>query len=364
MSSSHLSSSRRDHGKRGVLRLTIALPIVALLVVALAQTAFASGPGNASVIVTPASGPAGTRVTVTGAHFTPNTPVTVGYSKTDCKAGVIAIDGTDQTTAADGSVTVTVTWPSTENGKYVICVTEKGTGKVHQSDTQFEALSASAASINITQTVRSAGKVTVTGANYLPGGSSFEVLYGAAGSNGCANSVATGTVNADGTFSATFDAPFVQADTTYQVTAVSPAKTCGAGAVLAASKSLTVTAASDGYPNLHAKARPIAKRHHLPWHRRRPADRHSLPRRTARPADLAPPAAGLRAWTAQEPARHHPGAQHRDGRAGWPLDGRLAASAARYLCAGPTWTADTYRHRADQRRGGAIQPVEGGNRFW
>ncbi len=244
MSSSHLSSSRRDHGKRGVLRLTIALPIVALLVVALAQTAFASGPGNASVIVTPASGPAGTRVTVTGAHFTPNTPVTVGYSKTDCKAGVIAIDGTDQTTAADGSVTVTVTWPSTENGKYVICVTEKGTGKVHQSDTQFEALSASAASINITQTVRSAGKVTVTGANYLPGGLSFEVLYGAAGSNGCANSVATGTVNADGTFSATFDAPFVQADTTYQVTAVSPAKTCGAGAVLAASKSLTVTAAA------------------------------------------------------------------------------------------------------------------------
>ena len=244
MSSSHLSpSSRRDHGRRGAARLAIALPIVALLVVALAQTAFASGPSNASVTVTPASGPAGTRVTVTGAHFTPNTPVTVGYSKTDCKAGVIAIDGTDQTTAADGSVTVTVTWPSTENGKYIICVTEKGTGKVHQSDTQFEALSASAASINITQTVRSAGKVTVTGANYLPGGSSFEVLYGAAGSNGCANSVATGTVNADGTFTATFDAPFVQADTTYQVTAVSPAKTCGAGAVLAASKSLTVTSA-------------------------------------------------------------------------------------------------------------------------
>jgi hypothetical protein len=244
MSSSHFSSSRRDHDRRGILRLAIALPIVALLVVALAQTAFASGPGNASVVVTPASGPSGTHVTVTGAHFTPNTPVTVGYSKTDCTAGVIAIDGTDQTTGADGSVTVTVVWPSTENGKYFIVVTEKGTGKVHQSDTQFEALSASAASINITQTVKSAGKVTVTGANYLPGGSSFEVLYGAAGSNGCANSVATGTVNADGTFTATFDAPFVQADTTYQVTAVSPAKTCGAGAILAASKSLTVTSAA------------------------------------------------------------------------------------------------------------------------
>ena len=118
MSSSHLSSSRRDHGRRGVLRLAIALPVVALLVVALAQTAFASGPGNASVIVTPASGPAGTRVTVTGAHFTPNTPVTIGYSKTDCTSGVIAINGTDQTTGADGSVTVTVVWPSTDNGKY------------------------------------------------------------------------------------------------------------------------------------------------------------------------------------------------------------------------------------------------------
>jgi hypothetical protein len=222
--------------------VAIALPLVALLVVALAQTAFASGPGNASVAVTPASGPSGTHVTVTGAHFTPNTPVTVGYSKTDCTSGVIAIDGTDQTTGADGAVTITVIWPSTDNGKYFICVTEKGTGKVHQSDTQFEELSASAASINITQTVRSAGKVTVTGANYLPGGSSFEVLYGAAGSNGCANSVASGTVNADGTFTITFDAPFVQADTTYQVTAVEPAKTCGAGAILTASKALTVTA--------------------------------------------------------------------------------------------------------------------------
>jgi hypothetical protein len=256
MSSSHLSSSSRDHGRRGVLRLAITLPVVALLVVALAQTAFASGPGNASVIVTPAAGPAGTRVTVTGAHFTPNIPVTVGYAKTDCTSGVIAINGTDQTTGADGSVTVTVVWPSTDNGKYFICVTEKGTGKVHQSDTQFEELSPSAASINITQTVKSAGKVTVTGANYLPGGSSFEVLYGAAGSNGCANSVATGTVNADGTFTVTFDAPFVQADTTYQVTAVEPAKTCGAGAILAASKSLTVTAAPTITPTVTPKPVP------------------------------------------------------------------------------------------------------------
>jgi hypothetical protein len=245
MSSTHLSS--RSTQERGVrwhgARLAIALPIVTLLVVALAQTAFATGPNpSASVVITPAAGPAGTRVTVTGAHFTPNTPVTVGYSKTDCKAGVIAIDGTDQTTASDGSVTVVVEWPSIETGKYVICVSEKGTGKIHQSDTQFEVLSASRAAIDVTQTVKSAGKVTVTGTNYLPGGSTFEVLYGAAGSNGCANSVTTGTVNADGTFSTSFDAPFVQADTTYQVTAVSPAKTCGAGAVLAASKSLTVTA--------------------------------------------------------------------------------------------------------------------------
>src|SRR5438270_5502108 len=125
MSSSHRSSpATRDHGmgRRGarVARLAIALPIVALLIVAMAQTAFATGPNpSASVVVTPAAGPAGTRVTVTGAHFTPNTPVTVGYSKTDCKAGVVAVDGTDQTTGADGSVTITVVWPATDNGKYV-----------------------------------------------------------------------------------------------------------------------------------------------------------------------------------------------------------------------------------------------------
>jgi hypothetical protein len=239
------------------MRLAVALPIAALLVVALAQTAFATGPSpSASVVVTPASGPAGTRVIVNGAHFTPNTPVTVGYSKTDCKAGVIAIDGTDQTTGADGSVTITVIWPSTDSGKYVICVTEKGTGKVHQSDSQFEELSVNAANIDVTSTVKSAGKVTVKGANYLPGGSTFEVLYGAAGSNGCANSVASGTVNSDGTFTTTFDAPFVQADTTYQVTAVSPAKTCGAGAVLAASKSVTVTATPPTGPSPTPKPAP------------------------------------------------------------------------------------------------------------
>jgi hypothetical protein len=239
------------------VRLAIALPLVALLVVGLAQTAFASGPNNASVSITPASGPAGTHVTVIGAHFTPNTPVTVGYSKTDCTAGVIAIDGSDQTTGPDGSVTVTIIWPSTDNGKYVICVTEKGTGKIHQSDTQFEELSPSAATIDVTQTVRSAGKVAVTGKNYLlPGGSTFEVLYGAAGSNGCANSVASGTINADGTFNVTFDAPFVQADTTYQVTAVSPAKTCGAGAVLSASKPLTVTVTPTFTPTPKATSTP------------------------------------------------------------------------------------------------------------
>ena len=228
--------------RRGV-RLAIALPIVTLLVVALAQTAFATGPNpNASVVFTPASGPAHTKVTVTGAHYTPNTPVTVGYAKTDCKTGATAIAGSDQTTTSDGSVSITVEWPSIEAGKYVVCVVEKGTGKIYQSDSQFEELSQSPADIQVTQTVKSAGKVTVTGANFLPANSTFEILYGAAGSNGCANSVATGTVNPDGSFSTSFDAPFVQNDTTYQVTAVSPAKTCGAGAVLSASKSLNVTA--------------------------------------------------------------------------------------------------------------------------
>src|SRR4051794_7565068 len=107
MSSSHRSSpTTRDHGmRRRGGRLAIALPIAMLLIVAFAQTAFATGPNpSASLVVTPGSGPVGTRVTVTGAHFTPNTPVTAGYSKTNCSTGVVAIDGTDQTTGADGSV--------------------------------------------------------------------------------------------------------------------------------------------------------------------------------------------------------------------------------------------------------------------
>jgi hypothetical protein len=242
MSSTHLSS-RLTH-RRGA-RLALTLPILAVIsLLLMPAVAFATGQsGGGTVGVSPAAGPAGTHVIVTGAHFTPNTPVTVGYSKTDCKAAVIAIDGSDQTTGADGSVTITIVWPSTDKGKYFVCVTEKGTGKIHQSDSQFEALSSAQADIDVTPTVKSAGKVTVTGKNYLQqGDSTFEVLYGAAGSNGCANSVATGMINPDGTFSTTFNAPFVQNDTTYQVTAVSPAKTCGAGAVLTVSKTLTVTA--------------------------------------------------------------------------------------------------------------------------
>jgi hypothetical protein len=246
MSSSHRSSpSSHDHRMRWRgARLAVTLPLVAVLALLVApMVAFATGPNpSASLAITPSSGPMGTRVTVTGAHFTPNTPVTVGYSKTDCKSGVITIDGADQITNADGSVTVTVIWPSTETGKWVVCVTEKGTGKIYQSSSPFEALSRTPADITVTQTVRSAGRVSVTGTNFLPGGTTFEVLYGAAGSNGCANTLGTGTINADGTFTFGFDAPFVQADTTYQVTAVSPARTCGAGAVLAVSKSLTVTA--------------------------------------------------------------------------------------------------------------------------
>ncbi|HLY32092.1 MAG TPA: hypothetical protein VKQ36_13770, partial [Ktedonobacterales bacterium] len=85
------------------------------------------------------------------------------------------------------------------------------------------------------------------GSNFLLGNvNSVQILYGAQGTNGCATSAGTTTVNSDGTFTFTFNAPFESQNTDLVVTAVEPAQTCASGPTLSAQAPLTVQASSSG----------------------------------------------------------------------------------------------------------------------
>jgi len=223
--------------------LALALPLVALLSLLLMPTiALASGGGT--VAISPSSGPVGTHTTVTGAHLTPGTPVQVGYSSGDCSSGVTIIAGATGTTDSNGSVTISVTWPPTGTGSYVVCVTETQTGKTHQSDGQYQVLSTTPADITITPNpMQSSQQVTVKGTNFLPGNDSVEVFFGDASGDVCANSGGTATIAADGTWTITFKAPFKAQDTPVKVMAVEPQHTCDGAAVQQVSKTVTVKAA-------------------------------------------------------------------------------------------------------------------------
>ncbi len=118
----------------------------------------------------------------------------------------------------------------------------------------FSVLSASPATLTLSSPVKSQGQVTVTGANFLPGGTAVEVFYGLSGSTSqstgsasaavCTQSVGTKTADAKGGFTLTFQAPFVSVNSPVTVTAVSPQATCGGTPVLMAAKTVTVLAAS------------------------------------------------------------------------------------------------------------------------
>ncbi len=87
---------------------------------------------------------------------------------------------------------------------------------------------AQVAQLNPTITVSGpvdAGKqVTVTGTQFSSSDGQVQILYG--GSDGCQTAAATATVNNDGSFSATFNAPSPDNDTTLTVKAVQPSGAC------------------------------------------------------------------------------------------------------------------------------------------
>lgn len=223
--------------------------IAPALVLALVGTAFADGGGKPSISVNPGQGTTGTSVTVTGDSLPPGDPIVIGYASGSCSGAVTPINGATGTTDSTGSVSVTFTWPASAAGEYVICATDQKTHSTHQSQQSFQVLPQP--TITISGPVYSGQSVTVTGAHFLPTGSqnggSVDVLYGDGGTNGCANSVGTATVNADGSFSFKFNAPNTDTNKTITIVAVQPQGTCGQtnpGPLLQAQANATVSPAA------------------------------------------------------------------------------------------------------------------------
>ncbi len=243
----------------GLVRvLTVALviaPLLALFVVVSAPGAVhASGKGH-GITVAPDNGPAGTHVTVTGSNFPGNANVTVGYGSGGCASGVTTISGaTGTTTDGGGNLNASFSWPSTPAGVYTVCVTVGGT--TYPSDNTFTATTPNSPSITVTTPVAAGGQVTVTGSNFLLNGSqTAEVRFGAQGSNGCDKAAGTAPIT-NGSFTVTFNAPFVTQTTQYTVTAVTPEGSCGGTPVLSAQATLTVNAAATATSTVAPTATP------------------------------------------------------------------------------------------------------------
>ncbi|MBF6589003.1 MAG: hypothetical protein IVW57_00550 [Ktedonobacterales bacterium] len=239
--------------RRGRARLSLALPLLLVLValVAMPGIALAGGtPPSVNLAVDPASGPVGAQVTVKGSSFTPGDAIQIGYATGSCANGVTIISGATGTATSGGTVSIIIVWPSSGTGNYIICAKDTTNGHTYPSANHFQVTSATAPAIAISSPVRSGQPVTVTGSNFLvPGGGTVEIRYGPGSGNGCATTAGTATLNADGSFTFTFNAPFEASSTQITITAVYPQGSCDGSWVLRASKTVTVLAATATTPS-------------------------------------------------------------------------------------------------------------------
>ncbi len=139
----------------------------------------------AAVSLNPTTGYVGTEVTVSGSGFKANKPVTITFDNDDVGPASTSTDG-------DGKFTASFTVPTRITGKYEV----KASDGTNTGEADFE-ISTGA---NISQTTGNVGtELTVSGVGFIAGRTVTIKFDG--------TEVATSTVNADGSFSATFDAP-------------------------------------------------------------------------------------------------------------------------------------------------------------
>jgi hypothetical protein len=209
--------------------------------------------GDYGLKVSPGKGTPGTSVSVSGGQFGPGNQISIGYAQGSCANGVTSIAGATGTADGNGAVSISVSIPSLAPGTYVLCATD---AQKPGHDTNPPSLTVlGQPTITVSSPINSSQPVTVTGQGFQTTGQggSVDVSYSLGTDvNGCTTAVQT--VNPDnGSFTVTFNAPAVTADTPITIIAVQPQGTCGktptvqakaAGTVLAPVTPATVSVTS------------------------------------------------------------------------------------------------------------------------
>lgn len=169
--------------------------------------------------VSPTQGPVGAVITVSSsrAFYPDGTQVAPGYT-VDSQT-CITVSGGQLGVVHNHTFSSWFRWPAgTGTGSFGICLTASGFGSIQVGT--YQALSDAAPHVSVAPTGLNAGKqATVTGSNYLPAGSSVDLIWRSA--NG-GQSISLGSVSSDasGKFTHTFIVPAHASTGSYTLTGV------------------------------------------------------------------------------------------------------------------------------------------------
>ncbi len=173
-----------------------------------------------NVTSSPSRGPVGAVIVVTGSRMNSpdGTQIDLGYSTdfSNCNAATDTQPGVVQ----NGSFSGWFRWPaSTGTGTFEVCASVHGSNNPFFAGT-YQVLSATPPQISIAPATPGAGKqATVTGANFLPAGTSVRLVWPAA--NGLPSvSLGTATSDNNGAFSRAITVPAHAITGTYSVEAL------------------------------------------------------------------------------------------------------------------------------------------------
>lgn len=180
---------------RGAALLLIGLLAIWLLAMGSAGPALAASRDGGTLSSSPSSGPAGTVITVSGSGWTQlsdGSQVALGYSQQDCLLGYTPASNSQPGTVEGGSFSGWLVLPGNlAPGTYKICALIGATPTVAGS---YTLLSSASPTLSISPTQVTAGQTaTVTGSNFLPGGTQVTLVLQAGNTT-----ISLGSVTSDG----------------------------------------------------------------------------------------------------------------------------------------------------------------------
>ena len=211
-----------------VVVLLIALPTAVFALSSLRSTRTSAATHAAADNIftsSPLIGPVGALITVSGTDlsYDDGTPVQIGYITYHPIMVPVCtpVTGGQSSPVHNHAFSGWFRWPtSTGTGTFQVCVLVNGSSTPIDAN-GYSVISASPPRVTVVPTIPSAGKkATVSGTNFLPGGSSVNLFWRSA--NG-GSALALGTVTSDvmGAFTRTFTVPDRSSTGSYSVTASS-----------------------------------------------------------------------------------------------------------------------------------------------